>query len=78
MDDCAARELLQDPTHHTAVIAGNDMMALGVLHECRARGVAVPRDFSVIGFDDIVLAALSYPTLTTDQPVAAGAGASGG
>ena len=62
---CAARELLQDPTRHTAVIAGNDMMALGVLHECRARGVAVPRDLSVVGFDDIVLAALSYPTLTT-------------
>ena len=62
---CAARELLQDRTRHTAVIAGNDMMALGVLHECRARGVAVPRDLSVVGFDDIVLAALSYPTLTT-------------
>jgi len=61
----AACELLQDATRHTAVIAGNDMMALGVLHECRARDVAVPGDLSVVGFDDIVLASLSYPRLTT-------------
>jgi DNA-binding LacI/PurR family transcriptional regulator len=61
----AARELLEDTTRHSAVIAGNDMMALGVLHECRARGVAVPGHLSVIGFDDIILASLSYPTLTT-------------
>jgi DNA-binding LacI/PurR family transcriptional regulator len=61
----AAAELLQDPTRHTAVVAANDMMALGILHECRARGVTVPCDLSVIGFDDIVRAALSYPPLTT-------------
>jgi LacI family repressor for deo operon, udp, cdd, tsx, nupC, and nupG len=61
----AAGELLEDMHRHSAVIAANDMMALGVLHECRTRGISVPADLSVIGFDDIVLASLSYPTLTT-------------
>jgi LacI family transcriptional regulator len=46
-------------------VVANDMMALGVLHECRAAGVSVPGDLSVVGFDDIALAALSYPSLTT-------------
>jgi LacI family transcriptional regulator len=60
-----ARELLQGPERPSAVIAANDMMALGVLHEARSAGVAVPDALSVIGFDDIALAALSFPRLTT-------------
>jgi DNA-binding LacI/PurR family transcriptional regulator len=61
----AARAMLKYPTRQSAVVVANDMMALGVLHECRATGVSVPGDLSVIGFDDIALAALSYPSLTT-------------
>ena len=61
----AAQEMLKAPARQTAVIAANDMMALGVLQECRAAGIAVPCDLSVIGFDDIAPAALSYPALTT-------------
>ncbi len=49
----------------SAVMAANDMMALGVLQEFRAAGVQVPRDVSVIGFDDIQFAALAEPSLTT-------------
>jgi len=61
----AASELLQEPAHQTAVVVANDMMALGVLHECRIRSIAVPRDLSIVGFDDIAFASLTYPALTT-------------
>lgn len=60
-----AKELLKDLSRQTAVLVANDMMALGVLLECRAAGVSVPGDLSVIGFDDIAPAALSYPSLTS-------------
>jgi LacI family transcriptional regulator len=49
----------------TAVIAYNDLVALGLLHRFAARGVAVPADISVLGFDDIPLAAMVHPALTT-------------
>jgi LacI family transcriptional regulator len=49
----------------TAVIAYNDLMALGVLHAIRSHHLRVPDDISVIGIDDIVMAAHSNPPLTT-------------
>ncbi|MCM4076455.1 LacI family DNA-binding transcriptional regulator [Paractinoplanes hotanensis] len=49
----------------TAVIAYNDLVALGLLHRFAARGVAVPGDVSVLGFDDIPLAEMVHPALTT-------------
>ncbi|WP_249999187.1 LacI family DNA-binding transcriptional regulator [Actinoplanes sp. M2I2] len=49
----------------TAVIAYNDLVALGLLHRLAARGVAVPDDLSVLGFDDIPLAEMVHPALTT-------------
>jgi DNA-binding LacI/PurR family transcriptional regulator len=49
----------------TAVIAYNDVIALGLLSRCNARGIAVPAELSVIGFDDIALAAMVHPSLTT-------------
>jgi LacI family transcriptional regulator len=49
----------------TAIIAYNDIMALGVLARLRDRGVQVPRDVSVTGFDDLMFAALCSPPLTT-------------
>ncbi|HEX7588857.1 MAG TPA: LacI family DNA-binding transcriptional regulator [Anaerolineae bacterium] len=49
----------------TAVIAYNDTMALGVLHAIRANHLNVPDDISLIGMDDIVMAAHSNPPLTT-------------
>ncbi|MGI8458577.1 MAG: LacI family DNA-binding transcriptional regulator [Propionibacteriaceae bacterium] len=48
----------------TAVMAYNDLMAVGVLDRLRQRGVGVPRDVSVTGFDDIPIAGLASPTLT--------------
>jgi len=53
----------------TAVIAYNDLMALGVLHAIRAHHLRVPEDISVIGTDDIAIAAHANPPLTTiSQP----------
>lgn len=49
----------------TALLCGNDLIASGVIEECRKRHIRVPDDLSVIGFDDIPLAAKLNPPLTT-------------
>ena len=49
----------------TAVLAYNDLMALGVLSRLAARGVRVPHELSVVGCDDIAMAAMATPPLTT-------------
>lgn len=51
----------------TAVFAGNDMVAIGVIGALRALGRRVPEDVSVVGFDDIPLAAYFDPPLTTTR-----------
>ena len=48
-----------------AVFVGNDQMALGVLREAHRRGIAVPKQLAVIGFDNIPESAYFYPALTT-------------
>ncbi|MFE6869161.1 LacI family DNA-binding transcriptional regulator [Kitasatospora sp. NPDC057692] len=64
----AAHQLLDAGV--TAVIAGSDLMALGVVRAAREAGLAVPGDLSVIGYDDCQLAAHSDPPLTTvRQPI---------
>jgi len=52
-------------TGATAVVTYNDLMALGLLSRLRARGVAVPDRISVVGIDDIPMAGMSSPALTT-------------
>lgn len=49
----------------TAIFAGNDLIALGAIHELRRRGLRVPGDISVIGYDRTVLSEVSDPPLTT-------------
>ena len=49
----------------TAIVCGTDLIAKGVMEECVQRGFRVPEDISVIGFDDISLAATYNPPLTT-------------
>ena len=59
----------------TAVIAYNDEIAVGVLHRLAHRGVRVPADVSVIGFDDTGLAEMAIPLLTSVRLPATTAGA---
>jgi LacI family transcriptional regulator len=61
----AARSLLDQGLDFTAVVAHSDMLALGVLHALDERGIRVPEDVSVTGFDDIDLACYMRPPLTT-------------
>jgi LacI family transcriptional regulator len=61
----ALADLLATKQRFTAVACGNDILAMGVLIEAAARGIAVPGQLSVAGFDDIDLAAEYTPSLTT-------------
>jgi LacI family transcriptional regulator len=49
----------------TAIVCGNDLTAIGVLHRAYDGGLRVPHDLSVVGFDDILLAEYTQPALTT-------------
>jgi LacI family transcriptional regulator len=66
----AMNELLDLSPPPTAVIACNDLMALGAISAAQKRGRVVGRDVAITGFDDIPLAEHSHPTLTTvRQPI---------
>lgn len=66
----AARRLLSLPTPPTAIIAGNDLMALGAMSAIQERGLVVGEDIAVAGFDDIPMSEASHPPLTTvHQPI---------
>lgn len=60
-----ARQLLQKPLRHTAILCLSDVIALGILFEVHHRKICVPGDISLMGFDDLEWAALSHPALTT-------------
>ena len=49
----------------TAIICGNDLLASGAIEDCRKRGIKIPEDISIIGFDDIPVSAKLNPPLTT-------------
>ena len=67
----AANTLLDLPDPPTAIFAFNDNLAIGILQASRARGVRVPGDLSVVGFDDVEHATIVTPALTTiRQPLA--------
>jgi LacI family transcriptional regulator len=61
----AALALLEQHPDITAIYALNDVMAIGVLGALRARGIAVPEQISVVGYDDIPIASDVFPALTT-------------
>jgi len=61
----AAVRLLDGSPRPTAIFASNDEMAAGVLHAARQRGIEVPRDLSIVGFDDTPIASHIWPPLTT-------------
>ena len=64
-----AERLLDAPAadRPTALLCANDMMAIGALQYCRAAGLRVPEDVSIAGFDDIPIASLISPALTTTR-----------
>jgi LacI family transcriptional regulator len=61
----AAERLLDLSPRPTAIFASNDEMAAGVVFAARERGISVPEELSVIGFDDTPIAAHIWPPLTT-------------
>jgi len=60
-----ASAFLDLPDPPSAIFASNDVMAMGAMDAVRSRGLRVPEDVSVLGFDDIAQAALVHPALTT-------------
>jgi LacI family transcriptional regulator len=67
----AAAELLSRPDPPTAIFAFNDPLAIGAVRAARARGIRVPEQLSVVGFDDTFEAEIVTPALTTvRQPLA--------
>ncbi|MBO0837332.1 MAG: substrate-binding domain-containing protein, partial [Actinobacteria bacterium] len=67
----AAGVLLQLPNRPTAIFASTDTLAIGAVKAAADLGLGVPRDLSVVGFDDIPLAEFVTPSLTTvRQPLA--------
>jgi DNA-binding LacI/PurR family transcriptional regulator len=67
----ALADLLARPEPPTGVICSSDLMAIGVMHEAALRGLRVPEQLSVVGFDGIDPARWTIPPLTTvEQPIA--------
>ena len=67
----AFRRLMARPDPPSAVVTATDNLAIGVLHAAHSLGLAIPADLSVVGFDDIPLAAYTAPPLTTvHNPIA--------
>ena len=63
--EAAANSLLGLDRPPTAIMTSTDSLAMGVLHEAHSLGRVVPRDLSVVGFDDILFAGHTIPALTT-------------
>lgn len=70
----ATRELLARGLRCTALFAGNDTIAFGVLHALREAGRRVPEEVAVVGYDDLPLAEFAVPPLTTVRSDAIGLG----
>jgi DNA-binding LacI/PurR family transcriptional regulator len=63
--DAALRRLLELSEPPTAIATSTDLVAVGVLHAAHSTGFTVPERLSVVGFDDILIAAATVPALTT-------------
>ncbi|WP_037308782.1 LacI family DNA-binding transcriptional regulator [Ruegeria halocynthiae] len=61
----AFSKLMSQDAPPTAILCGNDVLAVGALHRAREMGLRVPDDVSITGFDDIELARIATPALTT-------------
>jgi LacI family transcriptional regulator len=63
----AMRDLLDRPARATAVVAANDLLALGCLDALSERNLRCPRDFSIVGFNDMPMMSRTSPPMTTIQ-----------
>lgn len=73
--ETGAEALLSASNPPSAIFAANDDMAAGAIMRARERGLQIPRDVSVVGFDDSEIAIVTYPQLTTvRQPIEGMAG----
>lgn len=61
----ALRQIREAAPEVTAILCGNDILALGAMFECEAMGIQVPRDLSITGFDDLEISKEMSPSLTT-------------
>src|SRR2546429_4139533 len=61
---CHLLALAKEPT---AILCSNDMTAIGVMRKCYEDGISIPRDLSVVGFDDIRLAQFMLPPLRSEE-----------
>jgi len=67
----AMERLLEAAPPFTALFAASDEMAVGAINAARERGLAIPADLSVVGYDDLIYARMVHPPLTTvRQPLA--------
>ncbi len=67
----ALAQLLARPEPPTGVICSSDLMAIGALHEAHRRGIRIPEELSIVGFDGIDATNWTTPGLTTvEQPIA--------
>jgi len=58
-------DLLQEDENFDAIFCGNDLIAIGAMKELKEKGYSIPKDFGVMGYDDIYMASLVEPSLTT-------------
>lgn len=66
----AVSELIEQKLPIDCIFCGNDIIAIGAVKKLREKGLRVPQDIGVVGFDDIYLAGLTEPALTTvKQPI---------
>lgn len=70
------RRMLENPDPPTAVFCANDIQAIGAMAHCHEAGLEVPRDISIIGFDDLAITQYTTPQLTTVHVPAAEMGRS--
>ena len=71
----AGGRMLDRPVRPTAVVCDDDLLATGLLLAARERGIAIPHELSVVGFDDLEIATVVDPPLTTVRADAAQMGA---
>lgn len=71
---CAFGALIDKGLHPTAMMCSNDLSAIGVMREAYERGISVPQELSVVGFDDVRIAQFIVPPLTSVRISQAGMG----